>query len=166
MIPSSTKRALIDVKTFVVPIDVIEETIAFLRKVGSAGYEGFVLWGGQRESNEVFRFRSTCIPEQRASRTESGLVVYVEGAALFAVNKTLFERGEVLGAQVHSHPTNAYHSELDDAYPLATLTGAISLVVPDFARNAPADIDAWAWYRLQPDNSWQPIDKHTEISFE
>lgn len=44
----------------------------------------------------------------------------------------LYDNGQRLGAQVHSHPTRAYHSDTDDAYPIATQRGALSLV-PHFA---------------------------------
>lgn len=155
-----------DVRTFIVTREIITETLSFLRRVGESGCEGFVLWGGRRESADVFRFETSWIPAQRASRTESGLLVFVDGDALFAVNKELFARGQTLGAQIHSHPAAAYHSSLDDMYPLATLTGALSLVVPDFARNAPADVDDWAWYRLQLDGRWLPLDDSTEIVIE
>jgi hypothetical protein len=90
----------------------------------------------------------------------------VEGAALFEVNKTLYERGEILGAQVHSHPTEAYHSPTDDQFPLATLIGSLSVVVPNFAREAPGDLEDWAWYRLVEYHNWEPATARTTIEFE
>jgi hypothetical protein len=95
--------------------------------------------------------------------TQNGLLVMVEGAALFQVNKSVHERGEILAAQVHSHPTAAYHSPTDDTFPLVTLVGALSVVIPDFARNAPADFDRWAWYRLSRRTRWEPASKNTSI---
>ena len=49
------------------------------------------------------------------------------------LNVLLHERNLTLVAQLHSHPTNAYHSSTDDTYPIVTRAGRISLVVPDFA---------------------------------
>jgi hypothetical protein len=37
--------------------------------------------------------------------------------------------------RVHSHPNDAYHSELDDDNMLISHERAISIVVPDFARD-------------------------------
>lgn len=165
MTSESRGRGLANIKQFVVPMSVVAETLEFLKDVGRDGCEGFVLWGGRIESQTCFRFTSSFIPRQQASRTESGLLVYVEGEALFEVNKTLFERGEVLGAQVHSHPTHAYHSAVDNAYPLATLTGALSVVIPDFACNAPDDLQDWAWYRLAHDGTWRGFDDDTKVVF-
>jgi len=61
--------------------------------------------------------------------------VRVEGDELHRLNVWLFEHHEQLAAQVHSHPTEAYHSETDDTYPIVTVRGGLSLVVPDFGRS-------------------------------
>ena len=56
-------------------------------------------------------------------------------------------------AQLHSHPGEAYHSELDDELPIATTAGCLSLVVPDFARE-PFALRRCAVYRLMPGKGW------------
>lgn len=162
----SKSLGLLNIRTFIIQLSVIDETIRFLQDVGSEGYEGFVLWAGIAETAEVFRFTTAIIPEQHAMMTDDGLLVFVEGEALFKVNKTLHEHGEILGGQAHTHPTSAYHSSTDDHYPLVTLLGALSVVVPDFAKNAPADIEAWAWYRLTEYGVWKPASKSTKVVFE
>jgi hypothetical protein len=53
---------------------------------------------------------------------------------------------------VHSHPTEAYHSETDDRYAIVTEDGGHSLVVPDFARH-PMALSGCAIYRLHR-GSW------------
>ena len=50
------------------------------------------------------------------------------------LNVWLFENHEELAVQIHSHPTEAYHSDTDDTYPIVTMRGGLSVVVPDFAR--------------------------------
>jgi proteasome lid subunit RPN8/RPN11 len=160
------KTGLLRVRTFIIPTPILQETILFLRGVGMKGREGFVLWGGKTVDPETFRFQTALIPAQRASATQNGLLVTVDGEALFEVNKTLHERGEILGAQVHSHPTDAYHSSTDDHFPLATLLGALSVVIPNFAREAPKDLDDWAWYRLTAYDRWEPPTSDTTIEIE
>ena len=59
----------------------------------------------------------------------------------------LYEAQQVIGVQIHSHPRDAYHSGTDDTYPIATLEGSLSIVLPFFGR------DGWesngiAVYRL------------------
>jgi hypothetical protein len=73
--------------------------------------------------------------------------VRVEGDELHRLNVWLFENHEELAAQVHSHPTEAYHSGTDDTYPIVTMRGGLSVVVPDFAR-AGLRGDGVANYRL------------------
>jgi hypothetical protein len=160
------KDGLLGVRTFVIPSAVIAETISFLRRVGTRGNEAFALWSGVRTSPRSFRFASVLIPEQRAMVTKHGLLVTVEGEALFQVNKAVHERNEVLAAQVHTHPTAAYHSSTDDTFPLVTLVGSLSIVLPDFARKAPRDIDRWAWYRLSKRAMWEPASTNTKIEIE
>ena len=157
------KDGLLAVRSFVIPVHVLRDTLEFLRNVGRDGFEGFVLWGGRRISQDRFVFCSALIPKQHAMRTESGLLVVVEGLALFEVNRQLHSRGEILAAQVHSHPTRAYHSSTDDEFPMVTLLGALSIVVPDFAENAPEDIEKWACYRLSRAAKWVLVSSETEI---
>ena len=163
---SSKNQGLLSIRTFIIQVSVLNETIRFLQEVGSEGYEGFVLWAGKAEKTETFRFTTAIIPEQHAMMTDDGLLVFVKGEALFKVNKAVHEQGEILGGQAHTHPASAYHSPTDDHYPLATLLGALSVVLPDFAKNAPADIEAWAWYRLTDYGLWEPASKDTKVVFE
>jgi hypothetical protein len=160
------KDGLLAVRTFLIPMSILSTTIEFLRRVGRDGCEGFVLWSGALAEREKFVFRSCIIPDQKAMATESGLLVTVDGKSLFEVNKNVHERGEILAAQIHSHPTTAYHSSTDDSYPLVTLLGALSIVIPDFAWNAPADVDEWAWYRLSRRGKWDPASKDTWVEIE
>src|SRR5207244_7264289 len=111
-------------------------------------------------------FMTALIPEQRAVITENGLLVTVDGTALFKINKTIHAQSQILGGQVHTHPTTAYHSSTDDHFPLVTLVGALSVVLPNFARNAPDDVNDWAWYRLVDYRLWEPLTADTEVIFE
>ena len=121
------------VKTFSAPRSVVATTERSLRHAGRDGYELFVLWSGTRDGPS-FHVKTAHVPQQTSYRLKTGLCVRVEGDALHALNVWLFEHGEMLGAQVHAHPTDAYHSETDDSFPIVTTLGGLSLVVPDFCR--------------------------------
>ncbi|HEX8769269.1 MAG TPA: hypothetical protein VF711_00730 [Acidimicrobiales bacterium] len=144
------------------PRSAVEATLASLREGGEGGHEVFVLWGA-RVQDTVLRFGSVLVPEQTAYRTSHGLLVTVEGSALFSVNKTLYERNEILAAQVHSHPTEAYHSDTDDCHSLVTLNGAVSVVVPYFGREGLAGINDWAWFRLTGKARWRPLNESERV---
>lgn len=153
------------VREFVISPELVDQTLEPLQEAGSHGYEAFVLWGGRLDRNERFEFVSAYFPEQTTSRGKEGLLVMVDGEALFHVNQTFYKRGLILGGQVHSHPTEAYHSETDDAYPLMTLIGGLSGVVPDFGDGGRERISEWAWYRLVGAGEWAPAGDETRITF-
>jgi hypothetical protein len=125
--------SLVEVRRFDVPRDIAAGTERSLRKAGRDGYELFVFWSGLIEDDR-FLVRNGHVPRQTSSRTRSGLMVRVEGDALHRLNVWLYEHGETLGAQVHAHPDDAYHSDTDDTFPIVTTLGGLSLVVPEFCR--------------------------------
>jgi hypothetical protein len=149
-------------RSFAIPRELIDETLAVLATAGRSGNEAFAVWGATVE-NETVVFRSMIVPDQEAHNTSKGLLVTVSGQALFEVNRELFQRGEVLAGQVHSHPTDAYHSDTDDCFSLVTLRGALSVVVPDFARGGYDDVGNWAWYRLTGTGEWAGLTKADKV---
>lgn len=155
---------LADITEFVVPIKLIDQTLTPLQEAGREGYEAFVLWGGRRLEDRQFEFVSAYFPAQTTSQRSDGLLVVVDGEALFRVNRAFYEQGLTLAGQVHSHPTDAYHSDTDDAYPLMTLVGGISAVVPDFGKGGRTRLGDWAWYRLVGHGQWDPIGVETKVT--
>src|SRR2546425_8616923 len=111
---------------FLVPALVVQETDAQLRAAGRDHSECFVLWSGVQDRN-TFLVRTAHVPRQTAYRYSTGLGVRVDGDELHRLNIWLFQHHEQLGVQVHSHPTEAYHSETDDTYPIVTVRGGLSL---------------------------------------
>lgn len=136
------------IRTFQVDQPLVEDTERALRQAGDEGYEMFVLWSGRVEA-DVLHVRNAHFPEQRSYKTDGGLLVRVEGAALHRLNAWLYENGETLAAQIHAHPTDAFHSDTDDTYPIVTALGGLSVVAPDFARRG-VITRGTAAYRLTP----------------
>lgn len=125
--------------------------------MGERGSEGFALWAGTVEG-ATFAVRETVIPAQRGVRVGDGICVVVEGAELHRINRWLYEQGMTLIAQLHSHPGEAYHSTMDDTFPIATAVDSLSLVVPDFARD-PFSLEQCAVYRLTSNGSWAELSR-------
>ena len=71
----------------------------------------------------------------------------------------------MIGVQVHSHPTDAYHSETDDTYPIATLEGSLSIVLPFFGRDGweSKDIAVYRLGRTGWDELTQPTSHIVEV---
>lgn len=157
---------LAGVEEFVIPVELVDQTLEPLQRAGKKGFEAFVLWGGRLdESGRRMTFESAYFPAQTTSQSEDGLLVVVEGDALFRVNRVFYEEGLTLAAQVHSHPTDAYHSDTDDTYPLMTLEGGLSGVVPDFGLGGRECLEEWAWYRLVGPGKWAAVGAETRITF-
>ncbi len=153
------------VTEFRIPESVLLPTLGILQKAGKEGHEAFVVWGARPgPTPNALTFATALRPAQRAVSTPEGLLVIVDGEALFETNRLLYERQQILAAQVHSHPTEAYHSDTDDALPLVTLIGGLSIVIPDFAQDGNASLDRWAWYRLESLGRWAPVDANTSIT--
>lgn len=146
---------LLDVTQFSVSRSVVSESEWFLREVGNEGFEGLILWAGRRReaSQAIIDVVDFIAPEQTLIRGQNGVGLRVDGDELFRVNAELYRSRLVLVAQVHSHPSEAYHSTTDDTYAVVTIPGGLSLVVPDFA-NAPLDVATAAVYRLNGDGHW------------
>lgn len=151
------------IEIFAVPRNLVAYTEKHLHAAGRRGLELFVFWTGVVEGDR-FVVRHCHVPQQTASRSRRGLSVRVEGDALHALNVWLFDHEEVLGAQVHAHPTEAFHSDTDDTFPIVTTLGGLSLVVPDFCRagllpdSAPFRLTADGWTE-----SPRPTDKLIDI---
>jgi len=121
------------IREFVVPAELCDATDRHLREAGLDGNERFILWSGVIREDRLL-VRTSHSPKQFAYRLAGGLCVRVEADELHRLNVWLYENAERLAVQVHSHPTEAFHSDTDDDYPMMTTLGGLSLVVPDFAR--------------------------------
>ena len=137
------------VQRFRIEASAIRETVEAIRSAGQDGYESFVLWSGTRD-DDTFTVAQVHIPEQTSYKLNTGLCVRIDGSELHRLNVWLYEAQQVIGVQVHSHPTDAYHSDTDDTYPIATLEGSLSIVLPFFGRDGWESSDI-AVYRLEQD---------------
>ncbi|MGA0594265.1 Mov34/MPN/PAD-1 family protein [Enterovirga sp. CN4-39] len=149
--------SLTEVSAVVVPRRAIDATMEQLRAAGRRGLEGIAFWVGVH-SGPMFHVREAYIPRQQGHRTPQGVAVTVAGPELHRLNLYLHRNELRLIAQIHSHPTHAYHSAMDDEYAVATALGSLSLVVPDFAA-APFTVETCAVYRLQRRPWWQFSEK-------
>lgn len=145
-----------EVRCVTVDRAVVRATLSAMQEFGKRGAECLVLWLGNVKAGSA-RVRRAILPEQQAISDENGVGYFVSSETLFALNRALAESGLQLIAQVHSHPSEAYHSRADDRYAIVTSEGGLSLVVPDFG-HAPADPASWAVYRLRQ-GDWQPLSR-------
>jgi len=146
---------LIGVRRFELPRDLAERCVEMMRAHGHKGAEIFVaLTATVVDEGRTVAFRRALVPEQTCYSSPDGLLVKIDGEAIFALNRECFEAGELLAAQIHAHPDRAYHSEADDQLALIRLPGGLSIVVPHFA-SGPLRPRLWSVHRLGEDGVWR-----------
>lgn len=134
---------------FDVPTAVVETTMEHLRSKGREDEEGVVLWRG---TFSPARITGVIVPQQ-----ETGVGRFVVPLLeRQRISRELAGTGDVIVAQVHSHPEAAFHSPIDDHEAIPRRVGAYSLVVSDFGRRSSIFDDA-ALFQLGADGSWRPV---------
>jgi hypothetical protein len=149
-IPATLRR-------YLVGVDTLEWTQDFLAGRGREGLEATVLWLGRIVDDATAEVLLPYAPEQIAYRSSDGVAVEVTADGLSRLISDLPDGAFAL-CRVHSHPGAAYHSDLDDQNMIIGHPGAISIVVPDFARD-PIDLSACSVNELKPDGRWRELSR-------
>lgn len=147
----------LNIKNFEFQQKCINDAYSFLRKVGDKSYEAVALFAGKVE-NDIAYISEVICPLQESSKSKFGLMYTVDGKELHRINMWLYENRLKLIAQIHTHPTEAYHSETDDDFPIITTLGGLSIVVPYFAQDKLNHL-GWAYYRLISETYWVELNQ-------
>jgi hypothetical protein len=156
-----SSAGLLTAARFRLPRELAEKCCGALRERGAEGDELFIALAGVIEE-DVVGLRRALVPEQTCHHTPEGLLVTIDGEAIFALNREAYERGEILAAQIHAHPGRAYHSGADDVLALIRLPGALSIVVPDFAAG-PLRPRRWSVHRRNADGAWRRLPRRVRL---
>lgn len=153
---SGVPSPLIGARRFHLPRNLAERCIETMRAQGSKGAEVFLALSGTVSSDgKIVDFHRVMLPEQTCYSGPEGLLVKIDGEAIFALNQECYEREEILAGQIHAHPRHAYHSPADDQLALIRLPGGLSIVVPDFASGSLRP-RRWSVNHLGEDGIWRP----------
>ena len=136
---------LSSVREFVFPHECLDGARKHLWKAGRHGHEAFVVFAGHVSGTSAF-VRHVLYPKQEPLVHLPYVGVHVGGRSIFELSRWAALHSLVLLGQMHSHPSDAFHSVTDATYPLVSLPGAFSVVVPDFCRSA-IRLEACACYR-------------------
>jgi hypothetical protein len=136
----------------IVPQDVLQKTREYLRLSKKHQVEVILLWSAGKEDSHTKHVKKVWLPRQLSAEA----YFEIPSEELFELNKELFKTRQVLVAQVHTHPTKAFHSETDDEYALVDHVGGYSIVVPDFGTVAPSDFEKCAYFVREP-HAWREL---------
>lgn len=130
---------------------IIQQTLALLKDAGQTRQECLVLWLGQRRNDRI-TVRQAMRPQQIAGQD----FFRIPPQSMRAIMKRLKDERQMIAAQVHTHPYEAFHSEADDRWAIVRHVGALSFVVPHFAQSITANtfLDTSALFSLDADNRW------------
>jgi proteasome lid subunit RPN8/RPN11 len=137
-----------------VPTRIVESTVTSLRKAGDRQSEGVVLWLACGTPNGRL-VTEAYVPEQEASHD----FFRIPPESMAALLAHLGQTGSLIAAQVHSHPEEAFHSEADDRWAIVRHVGALSIVVPYFAKQISVGnfLGQVAMFRLNDANQWSEL---------
>lgn len=137
--PKTRPTAALPAAPLTLPAAVLEDARTFFEERGTHGLEGTAMIKSGIEHSLV-------IPRQNARRDPYGHVnveVPREGQMDLAL---ALAPDEMYVARIHSHPGDAFHSAADDANPVITFEGGISIVVPFFGLGLRRGLDTCAVY--------------------
>lgn len=152
---STTMKALVNVKW-----EFVDTTLKTLQHAGKGCRECVVLWLGHAQGS-VTTVQQVFVPIQDAA--DDYFRIPREGIA--ALLRQLRTARLQVAVQVHSHPSEAFHSPADDTWAIIRHAGALSLVVPYFGLRTTTEtfIQDTVVYELCSNNQWCHI-PDTEVS--
>jgi hypothetical protein len=110
-----------------IPRPILAETERFLKRRGSAGKEGLVLWAGHIDNTTGRAWVLTTV--KAGDSWPHG--VRLRFRQMIRLTEVLASDDMILLAQVHNHPGNLPHSFGDERNPASHQAGYISIVVPN-----------------------------------
>lgn len=116
------------------PASVFTSTIRRLALAGAENRESAAYWIGPRGRQE--KSVESAVFADDYQGFESGMFFARSPArTAFLIGEEIHRRGGTLIAQIHTHPSEAFHSKTDDLYPISHRPGFLSVVVPSFGRD-------------------------------
>lgn len=126
-----------------VPQSILKETLIIFKEYGHEYLEVFAIWVGEEKRN-TFKIKEVWFPKQN----NTIISYYVPNIDVHNINVELNKKNYSVIAQLHTHPGYAFHSQIDDENAILTLTGSLSIVIPNYGFIPIKAIDKWAVYRL------------------
>ncbi len=134
--------------------DIVGDTISKLQRVGLRQAEGIVLWLGAQHDG-VVRVEEAYEPEYHSEKD----YFRIPPTGMARLLSYLGDSGLHIIAQVHTHPEEAFHSRADDTWAIVRHLGALSLVLPYFAKHTSIEnfLTEAAVFCLAENGQWQLV---------
>ncbi len=136
-----------------VPSGVLAASAEALRRLSNGRIESIVLWQGRVQSERHAEVREIVVPKQIAGRLHFNVPLDERMRLIDVVSAA----GDIILAQLHTHPNEAFHSAADDQLAIPQHVGGISIVIPNFARDWDGDLRATSVHRHLGQARWQQL---------
>jgi hypothetical protein len=141
------------------PRRILDETFDHFRRCGAGRRECQTLWVGPWATPNLIT--EAVHPKHQAHM--GGFVL--DDAWLSDFWLRLADDSLGIRIQVHTHPREAFHSPIDDEFPVIHTPRFLSLVIPDFALG-PVGFDRAFLTEIQADASWREVPIHERLVVE
>jgi hypothetical protein len=129
---------------------VLHETQRLLQARSRSGSEAYTVWVGELQPKRAVVWEVWPVDAEADSRhAQISFDDVLKLGARVAISKWF------IVAQLHTHGGQAFHSQTDDAYPISSQVGFLSIVVPNFGSDPPGV--GWAYYEHEGAGRWRPI---------
>jgi hypothetical protein len=129
---------------------VLQETQRLLHARSRSRSEAYTVWVGELEAKRAVVWEAW--PVEAEADSWHAMISFDEVLKLGA---RVAMRNWFIVAQLHTHRGGAFHSPTDDAYPISSQVGFLSIVVPNFGGDPPGV--GWAYYEHEGAGRWRPI---------
>ena len=139
-----------NLEILLVPETIAAATLTHLRAAAARRCEEFAFWSGHALSERTAIVSRAFHPRTTQS---SGHVSIDDDEQLLAMTDLVHEHDELVLCQLHTHPKDAFHSEIDDQGAFTDEVGFLSFVLPDFGERG---LEAAEAYR-RTERGWTPV---------
>ena len=119
---------------YYVPDSILKDTLIRLREIGYDYNEGIAYWVGNLDKETATITRAIFADDYLGFHNWT-YHARVSLSTTFKIEEEIHSKNEILFAQIHTHPREAFHSFVDNTYPISHRIGFVSIVIPNFARN-------------------------------
>jgi hypothetical protein len=142
-----------------VPAGILESSVRALREGSSGRREWVILWQGKILDEVTAEITKIHVPRQDTGPLHFNVSIDERLHLLDAVTAD----GELILAQLHTHPREAFHSEVDDRLAIAKHTGAVSIVVANFGTRWTGDFRETSVNRHLGAGRWRELKPHEVV---
>ncbi len=136
-----------------VPRAIVAASAETLRRLSNDRIEAVVLWQGRVRSKGTAEVRELVVPHQLAGALHFDVPLEERMRLIDVVTAA----GDIILAQLHTHPREAFHSAADDRLAIPQHVGGMSIVVADFGRHWDGDLGAASVHRHLGGARWEEL---------